>query len=276
VFSQVISERRKSEMAPVQAEKKDLRILVVEDDLTNQKVALFILAALGYTADIAGGGSEALHAFEEKRYDIIFMDIQMPGMDGLETTARIRAIEKDTGNHTSIIAVTAHTMPGYREDCLAAGMDNYIEKPVNKQVLAEILSSFTSAATAMRSGQEREPPPSRQKGDDDFDILLNCLGGNRESQCEVLDLFLDDTPRQLDKLDLALRNRDFNSARHLGHTLKGASSNIGAFAMSSLSLELENAATAKEGVLLGELYPRLQKEYEVLKGSISDYQKALT
>ena len=115
-------------LAAEKAEPK--RILLVEDNLTNQKVALGILIKIGYQVDVAANGQEALKAFEKKRYDLILMDLQMPKMDGYAATAAIRKAEEKTGLHLPIIAMTAHAMRGDRELCLEKGMDDYISKPI--------------------------------------------------------------------------------------------------------------------------------------------------
>jgi CheY-like chemotaxis protein len=117
--------------------EKALRILLVEDNLLNQKVALLMLKKLGYRADVASNGLEALNAIEERHYDVILMDIQMPEMDGIEATKRIR--KRWTSRDIKIIAVTAHALEYTREECIAAGMDNYITKPVTTEDLKAAL-----------------------------------------------------------------------------------------------------------------------------------------
>ncbi len=119
------------------ADKKQLplRILMAEDNLVNQKVAMSMLKRLGYRADVANNGLEVLQALQEKPYDVVLMDIQMPEMDGLEATRRIR----DSGMNTRIIAMTAHALEGDRAECLQAGMNEYITKPINMEELRKAL-----------------------------------------------------------------------------------------------------------------------------------------
>ena len=117
-----------------------LRILVVEDNPVNQKLLSLMLRQFGYLSDIAPNGKDGLDLYAKNEYDLILMDIQMPIMDGFETTAIIRTEERETGNHIPIIAVTAHVMPGYRERCLAGGMDNYLAKPFKMQDLKDIIT----------------------------------------------------------------------------------------------------------------------------------------
>ena len=122
-------------MAPPQG----LRILVTEDNPINQRVAVRLLEKQGHTVAVAANGSEALAALERQPFDAVFMDVQMPEMDGLEATAIIRAAERGTGRHLPIIALTAHALTGDRERCLAAGMDGYLAKPVQGADLARAL-----------------------------------------------------------------------------------------------------------------------------------------
>ncbi|HEY0456390.1 MAG TPA: response regulator, partial [Verrucomicrobiae bacterium] len=148
------------------AERFPLQFLLVDDNLINQKVASRLLQQMGYKADIAGNGREALHALEQKHYDIILMDVQMPEMDGLEATRRIRARQKEPAAHPNfqepimIIAMTANAMHGDREKCMAAGMDDYVPKPVRPEALQAVVEGFgktyrqnTPASEAMNAPQ---------------------------------------------------------------------------------------------------------------------------
>lgn len=126
--------------------EKTVRILLVEDNPVNQKVALLMLGKLGYHADLAANGLEALKSMEQRHYDVIFMDIQMPEMDGIEATRRIRAIWKN--KRVKIIAITAHALDFTRDDCLAAGMDGYITKPVKTEDLIAALQLANDGVTS--------------------------------------------------------------------------------------------------------------------------------
>jgi CheY-like chemotaxis protein len=126
-------------------EGRKLRLLLVEDDAVNQRLAQALLEKKGHRVTIAGNGREALAALDREKFDAVLMDVQMPEMDGFEATAAIRARERDTGRHLPIIAMTAYTMAGDRERCLKAGMDSYISKPLNFQELMDQLQRFSTA-----------------------------------------------------------------------------------------------------------------------------------
>jgi signal transduction histidine kinase/ActR/RegA family two-component response regulator len=130
----------------VQREKKQLRILLAEDNAINQKIASHVLEKQGHQVTVAANGRQALATLDQAHFDVVLMDVQMPEMDGFETTAAIRARERGTGVHLPIIAMTAHAMQGDRERCIAAGMDGYISKPLEVQELIELLEKFSAAA----------------------------------------------------------------------------------------------------------------------------------
>ena len=118
-----------------------LRILLAEDNVVNQRLAVKVLNKRGYCVVVAGNGKEAVAAFEQEPFDAILMDVQMPEMDGFEATGVIREKEKETGSHIPIIAMTAHAMKGDRERCLEAGMDEYVSKPIRPQIVVDAIES---------------------------------------------------------------------------------------------------------------------------------------
>jgi CheY-like chemotaxis protein len=136
----------------VQKEKKQLRILLAEDNAINQKIACHVLEKQGHHVTVAADGRQALSALDQAHFDVVLMDVQMPEMDGFETTGAIRARERGTGVHLPIIAMTAHAMQGDRERCIAAGMDSYISKPLAIKELIELLERFSAGAPQEVSG----------------------------------------------------------------------------------------------------------------------------
>ena len=136
----------------VQKKKKQLRILLAEDNAINQKIACHVLEKQGHHVTVAADGCQALSALDQAHFDVVLMDVQMPEMDGFETTDAIRTRERGTGVHLPIIAMTAHAMKGDRERCIAAGMDSYISKPLGIKELIELLEKFSAAAQQEVSG----------------------------------------------------------------------------------------------------------------------------
>jgi CheY-like chemotaxis protein len=124
---------------------RSLHILLAEDNAVNEKVACAILEKAGHTVEVARDGREAVRIMAAESFDLVLMDVQMPEMDGFEATAAIREMEKHTGAHTPVIAMTAHAMGGYKERCLAAGMDGYVTKPIRRELLLQTLEQFQGA-----------------------------------------------------------------------------------------------------------------------------------
>jgi CheY-like chemotaxis protein len=137
------------------AEREKVRVLVAEDNVVNQKVAVRLLKKLGYRCEVASNGKEVLEALERTAFHLVLMDCQMPEVDGFEATRRIRALESHRGGRLPVIAMTANAMQGDREACLAAGMDDYVSKPVNPEALAQALEKWSRGATATRLGDSK-------------------------------------------------------------------------------------------------------------------------
>jgi len=223
---------------------KPLRILLAEDNMMNQKVALSQLSKLGYAADVVMSGLEVLGALSTLAYDIVLMDCQMPEMDGYEATAEIRRREEALSTRTTIIAMTAHALDGEREKCLAAGMDDYLSKPVKADELAEILDRWNPGR-----GQQREPVPTRMPAADSMEQTFDAslLGSLRELQqegnpdliTELIELYTKETKKRLTELRSALNNQDMTGLRRTVHYLKGSSGTLGIRRMAFLCSQFE-------------------------------------
>ncbi len=203
------------------------RILVAEDNAVNQKVTVHMLEKLGYRANVAANGIEAVEALEQIPYAMVLMDCRMPEMDGFEATRRIRDREQGGGGRIPIIAMTANAMQGDRERCLAAGMDDYVSKPVRLEDLAAAVSRHTSRAGELRPLPARAEPTA---GDAVVDAaeLVDRLDGNVVLLDKVIRLFLDDCPRLLAQAREAMARGDCAQLEHAAHTIKGAAANLSA------------------------------------------------
>ncbi len=242
---------------------KNLSILLAEDHLVNQKLMMAMLGKLGYTADLANNGVEVLEKLKSKRYDIILMDIQMPEMDGVEATERIIA-EYPPDSRPKIIAVTAHALKGDREKYLALGMDDYLSKPISIDAIRGMLEKW--------SGGTFEPEKSGTASGQQFsDTILNLetiamlrqLGGATESSVlqELVDVFMRNTPLQLEHLKAAIKTGDYKTLKEVAHGIKGACMNIGAARMASICIAIEQAAQSQALELVARYLETLNRVY---------------
>jgi PAS domain S-box-containing protein len=218
-------------------------ILLVEDNKMNQLVGSKALEKLGFQFEIANHGGEAVRAVQARRYAAVLMDCQMPEMDGYQATAKIRQIEGAT-RHTPIIAMTAAAMEGDRETCLAAGMDDFITKPVRLEALAAVLRRWTapSEAAEPQSGQAAAGPPDA--GPDPLDqgqiaVLRSLDDGDGDVLAEIIEQFLSQTAEGREELLRVLGAGDAPALERAAHTLRGASANVGAKALAALCAEIE-------------------------------------
>ena len=225
--------------------KRRVRILVVDDNPVNQKVALGLLAKLGLMADAAGDGQEALRCLRAAPYDLVLMDVQMPEMDGLEATRRIRSGKSgvlDSG--IPVIAMTAHVGDAARAECEEAGMNGYVGKPVRPADLVDALNRWAHPAEALEEAVEASPGDRSRLPSGIFNrhSLLDRLGGDEELTAEVLAVFLEDAPHQIARLEEALSAGNGTALERGAHTLKGAAANVGAAELRAACAALEEAA----------------------------------
>jgi PAS domain S-box-containing protein len=211
---------------PAPGASRSLRLLVAEDNAVNQKLILRLLRKMGHTSVLVTSGHEVLAALKREKFDALLMDVQMPEMDGLEATRRLRAAEAGTGRRIPVIAMTAHAMKGDRERCLEAGMDHYLSKPIDVRELARTLAELGIA--------DFNPQPVMNHTE-----ALARLGGDEELLAEVAQLFLQDSPVWLAELRSALARRDAAGVRRAAHTLKGAVSYFGADEVTDAAQRLE-------------------------------------
>ncbi|MBW4614431.1 MAG: response regulator [Desmonostoc vinosum HA7617-LM4] len=241
--------------------KPKLRILLAEDNLVNQKVALKQLQNLGYKADVAANGQEVLQLLEKIPYDLILMDCQMPILDGLDTTKEIHRLQESSFvNHRRpvVVAMTANAMKEDRQMCLDAGMDDYLSKPVAKEKLAEVLDHWASIIL------KTQPVISSTETDSlelaiDWQHLHQLSENNPEFELELLQIFVEDTQPRLEVVKSAIATSDFLQISREAHHLKGASANIGATTMRLAAEKLEQLAHQSERRGSSELILELEE-----------------
>ncbi len=235
-----------------------LHILLAEDNILNQRVAVRILEKEGHTVQVVSNGLEALEALEKERFDLVLMDVQMPLMDGIETTLIIRNSKNgrfDTG--IRIIALTAHAFKEDRERCLKAGMNGYIAKPFKKRDITALIKQSAPAHT--------ETDMKTTAASDKSDVLntseaMERLDGDEELLKEIWDVFIDDAPKQMEILKKAIDTGDTVLTERQAHSLKSAAANIGANLMRSKAFETELAARDRNLNDVHILYEQLEYE----------------
>ena len=257
-----------------------VRILLAEDNITNQQVALGILKNLGLHADAVANGAEAVKALETIPYDLVLMDVQMPEMDGLEATRRIRDPRSAVRNHQiPIIAMTAHAMRGDRETCLEAGMNDYVSKPVRPMALAEALDKWlspgaaktTDRAPGLHDGMSaiaalRPVAPVFDKAG-----MMERLMDDEALALMVVEGYMSDLPRQIDALRGYLGTGDIPGAERQAHNIKGASASIGGEALRAISFEMEKAAGKGDLEFVKARLPELERQFDRLKEALNTF-----
>ncbi len=252
-----------------ESDRQNIRILVAEDNVINQKVALRILANYGFQAQAVDNGLEAVKALEREPYDIVLMDVQMPQMDGFEATLKIRSPESAVADHNiPIIAMTAHAMKGDRERCLEAGMDDYVCKPINPEELCEVINKQVACSNSKVPANDIVKE-NFQSGEESvvFDKaqLMHRLRGDEEFYKELVSDFLKDVAARLEELWAAFGNNDAAQVEQQSHTVKGAAANMGASAMRDVADELELAGKSGKLDDVHTLLERIEKEFEKFK-----------
>jgi PAS domain S-box-containing protein len=255
-----------------EAAKNRMRILLAEDNVSNQMVAQAILKKLGYRADVVGNGLEALKALEDIPYDLVLMDCQMPEMDGFEATTIIRDPHSRVRNHKiPVIALTANAMQGDREKCFEAGMDDYLTKPVRPRDLADILDLWLSKGQGEQTVPlgEEVPPLHPSPGEADQEVfneaeLVQRLMGDTELVPVIITGFLVDMREQFELLRAHVEATDSSAVKHQTHTIKGAAANLGAHLLRGAAHQMEQAAGAGDMEAVRRLLPGLEWRFKQL------------
>ncbi|NOZ87944.1 MAG: response regulator [Deltaproteobacteria bacterium] len=267
--------------------KHAFRILLAEDNRTNQIVALRMLEKLGYSADVVENGQQAVDKVKTEKYDLVFMDCQMPGMDGYEATRAIRRLDRGaTSSKVPIVAMTAYAMEGDREKCIESGMDDYLAKPIRGAGLEKMLKKWGAKEipTHENAGKGPERRENSIKEDNaagtnentkilfDEEALLDRLQGDRFLAGQVMTAFLGDAPNLVEQLKAALSDGNKDETHRLAHSLKGAAANVGAEHLREKALEIEKAA--EPGIDLDSIKSDLIHKIDDLSKILSEIESS--
>lgn len=248
---------------------KSLRVLIVEDNVINQKVATKMLERMHIASDIVENGAEAVTALKNFHYDLVLMDLQMPVMDGLEATRQIRAME-GTEKHTTIIALTANVMSGDREQCLEAGMDDYLSKPMKQEDLEQMINKWIEKTTTESAQIPKQHSPNAEEELIDPARIKEILDlGDEGLLKELLEIFLDDGKKALQEIESAIAANNNILLRESSHRLKGVSANLGMNSLATLSSSLEQFALSNNSESAKELLATLSEQFEKVKQHIT-------
>jgi CheY-like chemotaxis protein len=243
-------------------------VLVAEDNRVNQKVLTLYLAQIGYQAERADNGLEAVDRWIVQRYDVIFMDARMPEMDGIEATMTIREFEASSGRpRTPIIAVTASTRTEDRDACYAAGMDDFVTKPLQRDELVKILRKWHT--TAPEPTALTLPVPSASDTQDAITAQQRILGQTYE---ELVMIFIHTTPQQLQHLAAAIARLDVRVIADTAHALRGGAATLGALQFASLAAQIEDQARSNYLADLESHLGELQASYQLLVARLAPPQ----
>ncbi|MCP3960584.1 MAG: response regulator [bacterium] len=262
-------------LGPVAVDRPSLHILVAEDNLLNQKLVARLLKTEGHTFVVAANGLQALEVFERERFDLVLMDVQMPELGGLETTEEIRRREASGGRRTPIVALTASAMKGDREACLAAGMDAYVAKPLEKDALIELIHRLAALPDRGHESRLVEIRTARSPGAFDRERTLARCAGDPEFACEIIDLFLETAEDLSGSLREAVACADTDGVHRLAHRLKGAAANVSAERLTRAAQRL--TAMGKRGDLEGAsaVMDELASELAVLERELAMFRTEL-
>lgn len=254
------------------------RILVVEDNITNQLVAQGLLENFGACVELAANGEEAIKLLEMFSYDLVFMDCQMPIMDGFEATRNIRAVDtKVLDRQIPIVALTANTMKGDREKCITSGMNDFMAKPIDPVKLEEALINWLPEYVGENKPPLTQPSLIDQVTEDKKDELLvfdylamsQRLLNNNALICSVAEMFINETSELLESIKAAITQQQFQIIREHSHQIKGSAANVGGLAFSACAQEMEQAGKDENLASLRQNLPKLEEKFQALKTAIA-------
>jgi CheY-like chemotaxis protein len=246
---------------------KPLQILLAEDNEVNQKVAVRMLEKLGHEVHLCGNGRQTLELLERQSFDLVFMDVQMPELDGIQVTQRVRKKEQNSGRHLPIVAMTAHAMMGDRERCLASGMDDYVSKPIQAEELCRVVNALHERNATVA----KKPPEMEYSGPPiDLEAALARLDGDRALFSEVGAMFIQDSFRQLAELRNAIDQADADKLTRTAHALKGSLGYFEAVPACAAAKKLEAMGSRRNLSGASETLFALEREMDRLRMAIAE------
>ena len=245
------------------------KILLAEDNFINQKVALRIMSEAGYKADAVMNGFQAVKAVEENRYDVILMDVQMPEMDGMTATRKIRELKSENKN-VPIIAITAHALMGDKEKCLEAGMDDYLSKPIKSQVLIQKIDKWLNVQVGTKKAEDESTSLNKEVVFD-FAHLEKMSAGDKEFEADLIETYLVDVLTRFQNLEAAIEKSENTTVINEAHTIKGASYSVGARKVGDEAYGIELSCKLNDFNSALERLSKLKKAIEETKNLLKEF-----
>lgn len=269
-----------TELPAASGRANPLSVLVADDTPANQKIIRSLLQRRGHQVAIAGDGRAALDSIFRDRFDVVLMDVQMPVMNGYETTRALREHEQVHGGHVPIIALTTHAAEGDRQACLEAGMDAYVAKPIDAAKLIHLVEEFgqrdVAGSTSTRVGAMETESHTAELYDSctvvDYEGSLKRLGGDVDLFKEFIRVFDEDTPGLLKSADEAVAARDAAMLERAAHSLRGLASNFGARPTVAVAGQLEAIAAANRWEDAAQAFGQLTRELARLNCALDDFR----
>jgi len=262
----------KQQSKSVTENRHGFNILLVDDVPINRKSAGLLLQRMGHKVMMAKNGINAIETLKSNTFDMIFMDIEMPEMDGMTATQLIRQGKAGKkAQSTPVIAMTAHAMARIKKECFDVGMNHFISKPINKKELTELFEKFTSSANiheSFRSSGQTHPPDTRK--DLNFLGLINAFDGDKEGAHEIIEHALFDFDKYIDQLRQAYESTDYDNLKNVSHILKGLTANIHANMSNECAKKLEDAAKRKDDAQITDAYQLFMSQSQRLKIEMKD------
>ncbi len=273
----IIEEQSRSEFEYINFRPRKANVLVVEDNIINQRVATGMLYKLGIIATVVPNGKEAIDLLSKQQFDLVFMDCMMPELDGFEATQMIRKHDSPVLDpNVKIVAMTANAMSGDREKCLKVGMNDYITKPISVESVSQMIDKWVSDTVENTSVNEMKNEIVKNTDEDiedpdvfDWDTLLERMIGDKELSESVLDAFRNNTPKEIDEMKGFVSSNDAYEVGRKAHSIKGACANISAKNLSNISQQIEIAGEQNKDIdAVNKLIPQFDLEWERLKNAL--------